>query len=309
MTGDETERMLSGPAPRREAGEGGAVLWRAPAKLNLSLRVLGRRADGFHEIDSVVAKITLYDDLYVAPRSDGRVSLECVGADCGPAEENLVVRAAGLVSGGGGGRGADLRLVKRIPLGAGLGGGSSDAAAALLALNELWEAGADAEQLRRWAGELGSDVAMFLGGPASRMRGRGLRLEPLTIARFHALVVTPAIHCPTRQVYAAHDAAAAEAPAGGRWDRMVESGVIEGPPSSWRAELVNDLAAAAVRVRPALAEVIERFEAAAGAAVHVTGSGSAVFCLFDEAADARSAAASVPQELRTRSRVVALNPW
>jgi len=300
---------MSGPAERRCAGAGGAVLWRAAAKLNLSLRVLGRRADGFHDLDSVVARITLYDDLTVTPRADGRIRLECTGADCGPAEENLVVRAARLVAGGKA-YGADIRLGKRIPPGAGLGGGSSDAATGLLALNELWGVGAGDERLGRWAGELGSDVALFLSGPAVRMRGRGLRLDPLTMPPFHAIVTMPDIHCPTGQVYAAHDAAPpAPSAAGERWRRMVDSGAMEGPPSAWREGLVNDLAAAAVRVRPALAEVIDRLREGLGVPVHVTGSGSAVFALFDTAREALSAAAGIPREWRSRSRVAGLNPW
>ena len=119
----------------------------------------------------------------------------------------------------------------------------------------------------------------------------------------------PDIHCPTGQVYAAYAAGPPAASPPGAWDRMVERGVIDGPPSSWREALVNDLAAAAVRVRPELAGVIARLRDGLGAPVHVTGSGSAVFALFDTADEARTALAGVPEEMRTERRVVALNPW
>jgi 4-diphosphocytidyl-2-C-methyl-D-erythritol kinase len=151
---------------------------------------------------------------------------------------------------------------------------------------------------------------MFLAGPAVRMRGRGLRVDRLEMVPFYAVLALPEIRCPTRQVYAAYDAAPpAEAPAPGRWDRMVASGAISGPPSAWRDGLVNDLAAPALGLRPELGDVIERLRAAVGVPVYVTGSGSAVFALFDTAAEARSALAHVPEELRTRCRVVTLNPW
>ena len=129
--------------PRRAVLADGGLRVAAPAKINLDLLVGPRRPDGYHDIDSLVAKITLYDELAARLREDGPVGLHCEGLDCGPIEENLALRAARLLAERAGRRvgGAEIRLAKAIPPGRGLGGGSSDAAAALVALDELWRLG------------------------------------------------------------------------------------------------------------------------------------------------------------------------
>lgn len=309
--------------PAREETQGrpdGWVLWLAPAKLNLSLRVVGRRADGYHEIDSVVAKVTLYDELTFRRRGDAQIHFDCTGLDCGAEQDNLVFRAAGRLREKGGAFGADIRLTKRIPPGAGLGGGSSDAATALKALNRLWELGLAAAELSELAAELGSDAPLFLDGPAVRIRGRGERVESLSMHPFHALVYLPELGCPTQQVYAAYDAlrtrpgrARADQPARpagpSLWESMLSAGHVAEPPSRWRGEVVNDLAAAAAEVQPGVGEVFERLEAATGQPVHLTGSGSAVFMLLDGERQARQVLESVPQDMKARCRVVLLNSW
>jgi 4-diphosphocytidyl-2-C-methyl-D-erythritol kinase len=275
--------------------------------------VAGRRADGFHDIHSVVAKVTLYDELTVRPRGDGRVGFSCSGADCGPDERNLARRAALLLHDraaerAAGAPGADVALAKRIPPGAGLGGGSSDAAAVLAGLNELWRLGLTPEELSAAAAELGSDVPLFLGGPCSRMTGRGERLEPLAVHDFRAVLIVPEASCRTEEVYRAYDAISAERAPAPPTDLDVERLAAE-PPSRWRQLLRNDLAPAAREVSPAFDEAFARLSAAVSRPVHVSGSGSAMFILCDGEAEAAGAAAGLPAALRERAVIVAPNPW
>lgn len=298
------DNLICPAGPMSEALDDGTVLWRAPVKLNLALRVLGRRADGFHELDSIVAKVTLYDDLLFSRREDGRIGLTC-SADCGPAERNLVVRAAeGLRRRAGVEAGAHVTLIKRIPLGAGLGGGSSDAATTLRALNDLWGLRLPTADLVDLAGRIGSDVPLFLGPPAARIGGRGQRIQPIEVRPFSALLHTPDFSCDTAGVYTAYDALP-HAPGAG----PIDAAAFARSPSAWADHCVNDLRPAAERVCPALPEIADALAAAAGLAVHLTGSGSALFCLAETAAEARRAADGLPEALRTRTRIVSLNPW
>ena len=179
----------------RSAGE---LVIQAPAKLNLFFEVLAKRADGYHEIETLMCPIDLYDTLHFQEDSSGEVRLRCrrvFGAggpgsrglhDVTEGPDNLVMRAVELVRRRAGvRRGARLLLVKRIPAAAGLGGGSSDAAAALVAANEGWRLGRSRDELAAWAAELGSDVPFFLAGTSAVCRGRGERVEP--VAGFGAL--------------------------------------------------------------------------------------------------------------------------
>lgn len=152
-----------------------------PAKINLHLEIGPRRADGFHDIDSLFQAVSLYDELEFAPLSSGEIRLEEAGIDVG--ESNLVWRAAAALRRSGlcspAVPGVSIKLRKTIPQGAGLGGGSSDAAATLLALARLWGVRATARELLPLAAELGSDVPFFLTGGTARCRGRGELVEPL----------------------------------------------------------------------------------------------------------------------------------
>ncbi len=164
------------------------MLVAAHAKLNLFLRVLAREADGFHGIETLFCRISLADDLTVERRDGAEVSLTVEGADCGPAEANLAVRAARLVLEATGKTfGVHLTLRKRIPVRGGLGGGSSDAAAALLAVNQLANNAVPRAELLQFAARLGSDVPFFASGGALALAwGHGermLRLPPLPAVR------------------------------------------------------------------------------------------------------------------------------
>src|SRR5439155_11065908 len=155
------------------------VVW-APAKVNLFLEVLAKRADGYHEIATLMVAVSLYDRLEFKEDATGKISLTSDEAelDCGP--DNLVCRAARLLQERTGcPRGAAVTLGKQIPLAAGLGGGSSDAAATLAGLNELWQLGLPPAQLGALSAQIGSDVAFFFAAPAAWCTGRGEKVSPL----------------------------------------------------------------------------------------------------------------------------------
>jgi 4-diphosphocytidyl-2-C-methyl-D-erythritol kinase len=187
----------------------------APAKLNLFFEVLSKRSDGYHEIETLMCPIDLYDTLHFQDEPDGELKLRCRGflaagdrsvcaGDRVPeGRDNLVLRAIELVRRRTGvRRGAKLLLVKRIPIAAGLGGGSSDAAAALVAANEGWELGRSREELAQWAAELGSDVPFFLAGGPAVCRGRGERVTPVRgLGIMDFVVVRPPEGLSTAAVY------------------------------------------------------------------------------------------------------------
>jgi 4-diphosphocytidyl-2-C-methyl-D-erythritol kinase len=156
---------------------------RAPAKINLHLEVLGLRPDGFHELAMVMQSIDLADSLRLLPTADGQISLQCDQADLPTDSSNLVVKAAEMLRARSGFAelGAQIVLEKRIPIGAGLAGGSSNGAAALLGLNELWGLGFKSHQLHSMAAELGSDMPFCLDGGTQLCFGRGEQLEALPV--------------------------------------------------------------------------------------------------------------------------------
>ena len=208
--------------------------WLAPAKINLSLRVLGRRADGFHEIETLMAPITLADAIEIEPSDGemGKIELTCSDPTLSTDDGNLAFRAAKCLQ-------VHLRtptravriiLNKRIPHGAGLGGGSSDAATVLLALNEFWGANFELPQLVRVAAELGSDVPFFLFRSAALCRGRGEQVDPFLMEEtLPLLLLKPSFPVPTPWAYQ-------------RWkDSRELPGVAYKPqPFAW-GELFNDL--------------------------------------------------------------------
>ena len=172
----------------------------APAKINLFLHVLGRRADGYHELQTVFALIDLADWIDLERRDDGQ--LQRTGDLIGPADTDLALRAARLLQQHTGTRfGADIHVLKRIPAGAGLGGGSSDAATTLIALNRLWNTGLDRTQLAGLALELGADVPFFVNGCNAFAEGRGERLSPIGLPAAHYALIWPQVHVSTKEIF------------------------------------------------------------------------------------------------------------
>lgn len=292
--------------PQAPGPGGGPLVLPAPAKVNLNLLVGPPRPDGYHPIDSYVARITLCDTVELAPRDDGQVTLECLGADCGPDQSNLAYRAATALAAlpGASGektRGVDIRLTKRIPPGAGLGGGSSDAATVLMGLNRLWGLDLPPAALVPIAAGLGSDVPLFLGPPAVRMTGRGEIVRPAEVFDFWALLCLPALHVPTPAVYRRFDALPAQSLT------QLDGATLAGPASAWRGRLVNQLAPAAHAVCPALEGWRDRL-AQLHLPVCLSGSGAAMFILFDDQPAARSAMDALPAPVRKVCQVVRLSP-
>ncbi len=269
-----------------------ALETRAPAKLNLRLHVVGRRPDGYHLLDSLVAPIGLCDrvQLHIADAEHAEVHISTSPRAAAPADSsNLGARAAMLfLQQTGLAARIDIRLAKRIPAGAGLGGGSSDAAAVLRMLNAALHAPVADQVLSSWALGLGADVPFFLLGNAARMRGIGEHLEPIEIPRRFVVVAYPGVPLSTRDVYARYDHSLTLEKAVSR---------IRPPTNSHRPARAdrNDLEAAAFQLLPRLRDLKRRLRALGGRGVLMTGSGSAVFGFWERLAEARAAARELEQ--------------
>ena len=280
----------------------------APAKINVGLRLLGRRDDGYHEIESLVMAVSLTDTLEARSASDASLTLD-VQADSASApadQSNLVLRAALLLQRTtGANRGARLTLRKRIPAGRGLGGGSSDAAATLVVLNDLWELGLDNGRLRALAAELGSDVPFFLGSPLSVIRGRGEVLEPLeNKAEVGVLLVVPSFPLATKDVYQRWEPPLTSGSGGAKlWLSLLRDGMLE----DLGRCLVNDLELPARALRSELLELRQALETVGAPCVSMTGSGSAMYGLV---ADCRAARRMAQQlQVNADAKVCVLAPW
>jgi len=252
---------------------------RAPAKLNLFLEVLGKRPDGYHELETVMVATQWYDELTLKEgRPDTQIELSCDGADLPTDQSNLVLRAAHvLCQSVGRERPAVIELTKRIPVGAGLGGGSSDAAATLVGLNLLWDLKLAHADLVQLAAEIGSDVPFFLYGPAAVCRGRGEQVTPLCLGSpLHVVVVCPRQGLSTARVFAR-----LKPPVPGD-TRSVESmceALRQGRLDQVAHGLFNRLEAPAYAIDPSLAELHAQLGVAPAQGSLMTGSGSAHFAL------------------------------
>lgn len=252
----------------------------APAKLNLFLRVLGREADGFHSIETLFCRIDLADELTAERREGGEVTLDVSGADTGPEADNLAVRAARSVLDATGRRfGVHLTLAKRVPVQAGLGGGSSDAAAALLAVDQLAGNAVPRHELLQFAARLGSDVPFFLSGaPLALGWGRGERMLTLpALPRAPGLLVIPTRGVRTAEAYQWVDAARGDA--GRRGAVALDPASV----SSWGdiARMAGNEFESPVFAR--LPEVRAAFELLATThplVCRMSGSGSALFAIY-----------------------------
>jgi 4-diphosphocytidyl-2-C-methyl-D-erythritol kinase len=281
-----------------------------PAKINLFLEVLARRPDGYHEIETLLAAVMVFDTLVFVPTDEGEIELDCrwgsglattqlpagrrghaarelLYGEIPRGPENLVWRAAALVRERAGlRRGATIRLVKRIPAAAGLGGASSDAAAALVAANLAWSLGWSRERLFELAAELGSDVPFFLTAGAAVCRGRGERIERGECPRLFVVVVRPPVGLSTPQVY--KECQPTKNAIGVRG--LTES-LVRGDTAQAAERMVNDLQSAAARLTPWIAMLTDEFEKQDVLAHQMSGSGSSYFGLCRSARHARRIAA------------------
>ena len=270
----------------------GSVTVLARAKVNLHLEVIGRRPDGFHELRTVLQTIDLHDTLELRSATHGRVSLRSEPSGTVPDDErNLIVQAVHrLATAMAIEPSLDIRLQKRIPVGAGLGGGSADAAATLLALCQLWEETPPPELVWQVAAALGSDVPFFLTGGTAVGVGRGEEIYPLPPIPELALVVAwPRQAVSTAAVYAALDVEADwRAPA--RWPSLVAAGR-----QSWQVwgAMSNDLQPVVEAMVPAVARVRQAIAATGPVLAAVTGSGGASFGVYEDGPAARRAAQKI----------------
>lgn len=266
----------------------------APAKLNLFLEVLDKRSDGFHEIETLMYPIALFDTLAFQDEPSGQIRLTCEqagGPGVDPLPEggdNLVVRAVDLLRGKTGlARGARIRLVKRIPLAAGLAGGSSDAAAALLAANRVWQLGLGRQELAQVAAELGSDIPFFLYGGPAVCRGRGEIIEPVSgLGCLHFVVARPPAGLSTADVYRGCRPSSEPRHVAG----MVDS-LRKGLLAAAAARLHNALQAAAERLSPWICRLSAEFGRLDFVGHRMSGSGTSYFGLCRHARHARRLAA------------------
>ena len=257
----------------------------APAKVNLTLAVLGRRPDGYHELESWIVMLRWYDRLVLTEQAGLSLAIEGECAGVVADESNLVWRAAVALAGATGRRAdAAVTLRKQIPIGGGLGGGSSDAAAALVGLNRLWEADWPVARLAPIAAELGSDVPLFLEHGSAIIRGRGEQVERLADGwKGWLTLIVPDYAVSTPEVYRRWTGGGPR-PAAKRepWrDRALGSGELG-------RRLFNELEAAAFAAEPRLKALHGRLDGLDGRSVRMTGSGSCLFAVFDAEAEAQA---------------------
>jgi 4-diphosphocytidyl-2-C-methyl-D-erythritol kinase len=262
----------------------------APAKLNLFLHITGRRPDGYHALQTVFQLLDWGDTLHFTRRDDGRVtrSTDVSGV---PPEHDLTVRAALLLKNHtGSAEGVDIQIDKRLPMGAGLGGGSSDAATTLLALNRLWKLDLPREELQALALKLGADVPFFVFGKNAFAEGVGEALEAVQLPARYFLVVTPRVQVPTAAIFSEKSLTRDSKPLTITDFLAQHSCSAEWPDSFGR----NDMQQVVVGKYAEVAQVLRWFDNIAPA--RMTGSGASVFAAFRNRDDAEAAQAKLPSE-------------
>ena len=259
-----------------------ATRYPAPAKLNLFLHVVGRRADGYHLLQTAFRFIDYGDELGFAVRDDGVVRriTELAGV---PADADLCVRAARLLKDRAGSRlGADIELVKRLPMGGGLGGGSSDAATTLVVLNRLWQTGLTRVQLQDLAVELGADVPVFVFGRSAFAEGVGERLAEIRLRPAWYLVLVPETAVSTAEIFSAPE--------------LTRNTIAITIAAFSVGQGRNDLEPVVCRRYPQVARHLEWLRRYGDA--RMTGSGACVFCGFETEAQAQRVLAELPADMR-----------
>jgi 4-diphosphocytidyl-2-C-methyl-D-erythritol kinase len=259
-----------------------ADAWPAPAKLNLFLHVVGRRADGYHEIQTVFQLVDLADRLFIAPRRDAEIR-RLDGPAGIPPEEDLCVRAARrLQEASHVGRGADIRLDKHVPIQGGLGGGSSDAATTLVALNEIWGLRMAPSILAELGLGLGADIPFFIHGQTAWGEGVGERLTPLELPPKHYAIVFPGVGISTAEIFQAPELT-----------RKTPETTIRGfLQAGGRNDCEPVVTGRSPEVRQALAWLARRGDA------RMTGTGSCVFAAFEDRGSAQAALEGLPSGWR-----------
>lgn len=282
-----------------------AVVFWAPAKVNLFLEILGKRPDGYHELETLMVTVSLHDELEFKEESSGSIQLTCDDRELSTGPENLIHKAAELLRRRTGcARGARIGLTKRIPMAAGLAGGSSDAAATLAGLNRLWDLGLPPADLMVLGAELGSDVPFFFAGPAAWCTGRGEIITPLIPGTALDLVLI----CPPQGLSTAAVFRAVRVPERPVSGDAVRRAFVAGDVAELGRSLHNRLQAPAETLCPAVSEVRRRVEALAPAGHQMSGSGTSYFALCRGPDEARRIATALShgwdEEVRPRVSLV-----
>ncbi len=261
----------------------------APAKVNLCLHVLARRGDGYHRVQMLMQQVALYDEIDITVTDSGRVDLMCSCAEAGAGADNLVARAARVVlNRDSAGRGLAITLNKNIPVAAGLGGGSADAAVTLQAVNNLLQLGLEYEDLHAEAVRLGADVPFFLQRGAAWACGIGEKLSPVVIRpEFYLLLVNPGQAVSTAAVYGALQPSMYS-------ERVELPGCIDS--RDMLLELLhNDLEAPALALCPVIADIKNLLRSSGADGVLMSGSGATVFGLFFSRSAAQNALTTISE--------------
>ncbi len=255
---------------------------KSPAKINLGLFILGKREDGYHELETLFQMVSLYDTLELTALPTG-IELLCDHPGVPADATNLVVRAARLLlakDAGGRTLGCRIHLKKQIPIGAGLGGGSGNAGLALRGLNQLWGLGLGTPQLMEIAAQLGSDVPFFLGAPAALGRGRGEHLTPLQPAKkFYVILLYPRVAVATSEVYKGLNL---DLTKNQKNINILHQFFSKSDIASLGAHLHNDLEPVVFKRYPVVQKAKEALSSVNPDGVLVSGSGSTVFAIFGD---------------------------
>ena len=257
----------------------------APAKVNLFLHVVSQREDGYHLLQTVFRLLDFYDTIHLKPRNDGIIRRvhDVAGV---PEQQDLCVRAAKLLQQHTGSRmGVDIAIEKRIAMGGGLGGGSSDAATVLLALNRFWDLHLTRAELLSLGLQLGADVPIFIFGENAWAEGVGEQLQPIALQPAYYVVLTPSVHVSTAQVFASKELTRNTIPT----TIAAFSGV-----ASQRGLVGNDLESVVCRQYPAVASCLDWLKQFSQA--RMSGSGASVFAEFESQAEAELVLAKMSQD-------------
>ena len=290
---------------------GDDLLVLAPAKLNLSLLIAGKRSDGFHEIETVMAKIDWYDEVFIQPAFGAGIELICDGPQWAPAgQENLVYRAAErLLESCGLANDVRIKLTKNIPAGTGLGSASSDAAAALIGINRYFELGLGKKDLCKLAAELGSDVAFFLNGPLAFCTGKGEKITNLDeIFNFTAFLILPDVSVSTKEVYAnyRHNRQLYE-----KLNIQIKDHICKNRIDLLVKMCANMLAGSCFDLEKNLAELKKTIESFGFGPCCLSGSGSAMFCIIESGDEDKTMESmhKLADKIGCKSIIVRNNRW
>jgi len=290
---------------------GDGLLVRAPAKINLSLLVAGKRPDGFHELETIMAKVNWYDEILIEPGQKAGIELVCQGPHWAPeGQENLIYQAAKIFSNSVGER-PDIKitLTKNIPAGSGLGSASSDAAATLIGLNKYLALQLPNRRLAKLAPKLGSDVAFFLGGPLAFCTGKGEKIKKLDKNfNFLALLILPDVSVSTKKVYANYEH---NQPLYEKLSAQINSYFLKK-----RIDLVvkmcaNMLWKSSFSLVEGLDELKAKIESFGIGPCCLSGSGSAMFCIIESGNEeiARQYKHKLEEKIGCKSIIASSNRW